>query len=56
MRIMKRWLPGGAEGLFQEMSDYLRGVDGDPDQQVAAGLRAGHGRVHAGPQIAIPAP
>src|SRR6266436_927129 len=29
MRIMIMWLPGGAEGLFQEMRDYLQGIDGD---------------------------
>jgi len=56
MRIMIMWLPGGAEGLFQEMRDYLQGIDGDPDQQVVAELQARYGCTHVGPQIAIPAP
>jgi mannose-6-phosphate isomerase-like protein (cupin superfamily) len=54
MRIVIMWLPGGAEGLFQEMRDYLQSVDGDPDQQVVAELQARYGCAHVGPQIAIP--
>lgn len=28
LRIMIMWIPGGAEGLFQEMREYLQTVDG----------------------------
>jgi mannose-6-phosphate isomerase-like protein (cupin superfamily) len=56
LRIMIMWLPGGAEGLFQEMSDYLQGIDGDPDPRVVAELQARYGCAHAGPPIAVPAP
>jgi mannose-6-phosphate isomerase-like protein (cupin superfamily) len=54
LRIMIMWIPGGAEGLFQEMRDYLQTVDGAPDPQVVAELQARYGYTHVGPQIPIP--
>jgi mannose-6-phosphate isomerase-like protein (cupin superfamily) len=54
LRIMITWIPGGAEGLFQEMREYLQTVDGPPDPQVVAELRARYGCTHVGPQIPIP--
>jgi quercetin dioxygenase-like cupin family protein len=53
LRIMIMWIPGGAEGLFQEMSDYLQGIHGEPDQQVVAQIRARYGATFVGPQIPI---
>jgi hypothetical protein len=54
LRIMITWIPGGAEGLFQEMRAYLQTVDGAPDQQVVAEIQARCGCTHVGPQIPIP--
>ncbi len=53
LHIMIMWIPGGAEGLFQEMSEYLQSINGDPDPQVVAEIRARYGATHAGPQIPI---
>jgi mannose-6-phosphate isomerase-like protein (cupin superfamily) len=55
LHIVIMWLPGGAEGLFQEMREYLQGIGGDPDQQVVAEIQARYGCTHVGPQIPIPA-
>jgi uncharacterized RmlC-like cupin family protein len=54
LRIMIMWVPGGAEGLFQEMRAYLQTVDGAPDKQVVADIQARYGCTHLGPQIPIP--
>jgi mannose-6-phosphate isomerase-like protein (cupin superfamily) len=54
LRIMIMWIPGGAEGLFQDMREYLQTVDGTPDPQVVAELQARYGCTHVGPQIPIP--
>jgi mannose-6-phosphate isomerase-like protein (cupin superfamily) len=53
LRIMIMWIPGGAEGLFQEMRDYLEAAGGAPDPQVVAELQARYGCIHVGPQIPI---
>ena len=53
LHIMIMWIPGGAEGLFQEMREYLESVNGDPDQQVVAEIQARYGCTHVGPQIRI---
>jgi len=54
LRIMIQWIPGGAEGLFQEMRDYLQSAEGAPDQQVMTGIQARYGCTHVGPQIPVP--
>jgi mannose-6-phosphate isomerase-like protein (cupin superfamily) len=54
LRIMIMWIPGGAEGLFQDMSAYLQTANGAPDQQVVAEIQARYGCTHVGPQIPIP--
>jgi mannose-6-phosphate isomerase-like protein (cupin superfamily) len=54
LQIMIMWVPGGAEGLFQEMRDYLQTVSGAPDPQVVTDLQARYGCTHVGPQIHIP--
>jgi hypothetical protein len=54
LRIMITWIPGGAEGLFQDMQDYLEAVGGAPDPQVVAELQARYGCTHVGPPIPIP--
>jgi mannose-6-phosphate isomerase-like protein (cupin superfamily) len=54
LRIMIMWIPGGAEGLFQEMRAHLQVADGAPDQQVVAEIQARYGCTHVGPQIPIP--
>ena len=54
LRIMIMWIPGGAEGLFQEMREYLQTVDGAPDQRVVAEIQARYGCTQVGPQIPIP--
>jgi mannose-6-phosphate isomerase-like protein (cupin superfamily) len=56
LRIMILWIPGGAEGLFQEMRDYLQSAEGAADQQVVAGIQARYGCTHVGPQIPVPGP
>jgi mannose-6-phosphate isomerase-like protein (cupin superfamily) len=56
LRIMIQWIPGGAEGLFQEMRDYLQSAEGAADQQVVAGIQARYGCTHVGPQIPVPRP
>ena len=56
LRILITWIPGGAEGLFVEMSKYLQAVDGTPDPQVVAELQARYGCRHVGPQIPVPGP
>jgi mannose-6-phosphate isomerase-like protein (cupin superfamily) len=56
LRIMIQWIPGGAEGLFQELRDYLQSAEGDPDQQVVTGIQARYGCTHVGPQIPVPEP
>jgi hypothetical protein len=53
---MIQWIPGGAEGLFQEMRDYLQSAEGAADQQVVAGIQARYGCTHVGPQIPVPRP
>jgi hypothetical protein len=53
---MIQWIPGGAEGLFQEMRDYLQSAEGTSDQQVVAGIQARYGCTHVGPQIPVPGP
>jgi mannose-6-phosphate isomerase-like protein (cupin superfamily) len=53
LHIMIMWIPGGAEGLFQEMSEYLQSINGDPDPQVVAEIRARYGAIHVGPQIRV---
>src|SRR5262249_10924431 len=55
LRIMIMWIPGGAEGLFQELAEYLQSVDGAPDQQVVAEIQARYGCTHVRPQIPSPA-
>jgi hypothetical protein len=54
LRIMIMWIPGGAEGLFQEMRQYLQAAGGAPDQQVVADIQARYGCTHVGSQIPIP--
>ena len=54
LHIMIMWIPGGAEGLFQEMREYLQTVDGAPDQQVVAEIQARYGCTQVGPPIPIP--
>jgi mannose-6-phosphate isomerase-like protein (cupin superfamily) len=54
LRIMIMWIPGGAEGLFQDMREYLQAAGGAPDPQVVAELQARYGCTHVGPQIPIP--
>ena len=54
LRIMIMWIPGGAEGLFQEMRAYLQAVGGAPDPQVVAELQSRYGCTHVGPQIPVP--
>jgi mannose-6-phosphate isomerase-like protein (cupin superfamily) len=56
LRIMIMWIPGGAEGLFQDMRDYLQTVDGAPDPQVVTEIRVRYGATFVGPQIPIPEP
>jgi hypothetical protein len=51
---MIMWIPGGAEGLFQEMREYLQTVDGAPDPQVVAEIQARCGCTQVGPQIPVP--
>lgn len=53
LRILIMWIPGGAEGLFLEMSEYLQGIEGDPDKQVVAEIQARYGATHIGPPIPI---
>jgi mannose-6-phosphate isomerase-like protein (cupin superfamily) len=53
LHVLIMWLPGGAEGLFVEMSQHLRS-DGAPDPQVVADIQARYGASPAGPQISIP--
>jgi mannose-6-phosphate isomerase-like protein (cupin superfamily) len=54
LHIMIMWIPGGAEGLFLEMREYLQTVDGAPDPQVVSALQARYGCTHVGPHISIP--
>jgi mannose-6-phosphate isomerase-like protein (cupin superfamily) len=54
LRIMIMWIPGGAEGLFEEMREYLQRAGGAPDRQVVADIQARYGCTHVGPQIPIP--
>ena len=54
LHIMIMWIPGGAEGLFQEMREYLQTVDGAPDPQVVAEIQARYGCTQVGPQIPVP--
>jgi Cupin domain len=56
LRIMIMWIPGGAEGLFLDMREYLQTAGGAPDPQVVADLQARYGATHVGPPIAIPGP
>jgi hypothetical protein len=51
---MIMWIPGAAEGLFQEMREYLQAVGGAPDPQVVAELQSRYGCTHVGPQIPVP--
>ena len=54
LRIMILWIPGGAEGLFLDMSEYLQTAGAAPDPQVVADLQARYGATHVGPPIPIP--
>jgi len=54
LRIMIMWVPGGAEGLFEEMREYLQTAGGAPDQQVVDDIQACYGCTHVGPQIPVP--
>jgi mannose-6-phosphate isomerase-like protein (cupin superfamily) len=54
LRIMIMWIPGGAEGLFLDMREYLQTAGGAPDPQVVADLQARYGATHVGPPIPIP--
>jgi mannose-6-phosphate isomerase-like protein (cupin superfamily) len=54
LHLLIMWLPGGAEGLFVEMSDHLRSTHGAADLQVVADIQARYGARPAGPQISIP--
>jgi mannose-6-phosphate isomerase-like protein (cupin superfamily) len=54
LRIMIMWIPGGAEGLFQDVREYLLAAGGAPDPQVVTGLQARYGCTHVGPPIPIP--
>jgi hypothetical protein len=51
LRIMIMWIPGGAEGFFHEMREYLLTAGGAPDRQVVADIQARYGCTHVGPQI-----
>jgi hypothetical protein len=51
---MIMWIPGGAEGLFQEMREYLQTVDGAPDPQAVAEIQARYGCTQVRPQIPVP--
>jgi len=50
LHIMIMWIPGGAEGLFQEMREYLQTVDGAPDPQAVAEIQARYGCTQVGPR------
>jgi mannose-6-phosphate isomerase-like protein (cupin superfamily) len=56
LRIMIMWIPGGAEGLFLDMREYLQAAGGAPDPQAVADLQARYGATHVGPPIPIPGP
>jgi mannose-6-phosphate isomerase-like protein (cupin superfamily) len=56
LHIMIMWIPGGAEGLFLDMREYLQAAGGTPDPQVVADLQARYGAAPAGPPIPIPRP
>jgi hypothetical protein len=51
---MIMWIPGGAEGLFLDMREYLQTAGGTPDPQIVADLQARYGATHVGPPIPIP--
>ncbi len=53
LRIMIQWIPGGAEGLFDEMEAYRQTVV-TPDPQVLADINARYGFTRVGPQIPVP--
>ena len=50
---MIQWIPGGAEGLFDEMEAYRQTVV-TPDPQVLADINARYGFTRVGPQIPVP--
>jgi mannose-6-phosphate isomerase-like protein (cupin superfamily) len=54
LRLMIMWIPGGAEGLFLDMRNYLQAAGGAPDPQIVADLQARYGATHVGPPIPIP--
>ena len=54
LHIMIMWIPGGAEGLFLDMREYLQTAGETPDPQVVTELQARYGCTHVGPQIPIP--
>jgi hypothetical protein len=54
LRIMIMWLPGGAEGLFLDMREYLQAAGRAPDPQVVGNLQAQYGATPVGPPIPIP--
>jgi mannose-6-phosphate isomerase-like protein (cupin superfamily) len=56
LRLMIMWIPGGAEGLFLDMRNYLQAAGGAPDPQVVADLQTRYGATHVGPPIPIPGP
>jgi mannose-6-phosphate isomerase-like protein (cupin superfamily) len=54
LHLLIMWIPGGAEGLFVEMAQYLRSVEATPDPRVVADMQARYGATSVGPQISIP--
>ena len=56
LRIMIMWIPGGAEGLFLDMTEYLHTAGAAADPQAVADLQARYGATHVGPPIPIPVP
>ena len=54
LHLLIQLIPGGAEGLFAEMSAYLQTVDGAPDEEVTAAIMARFGGTRVGEQITVP--
>jgi hypothetical protein len=50
---MIMWIPGGADGLFQEMREYLQTVDGAPDPEMVAEIQARYRCTQVGSKIPI---
>jgi hypothetical protein len=53
LQIMIMWIPGGADGLFQEMREYLQTVDGAPDPEMVAEIQARYRCTQVGSKIPI---